>query len=288
MTRIPKLWPYRKGEFFFSCTEAAKSKQIREHHLAPCKRAVFVVQISIKFLKSLLRGDRKTMIINCEACQKRYLVDETVLGVSGRTLKCAACGHRWHQKATPSEQDLGNTLAVENKTLAESTPKKGWMSLSALVFVLLLVILGGGYFARFHVVSTWPQAEKFYQLIGVHASSTKASKLVLKNVRPLKVSEENAPETIVIIRGDILNPTDAVENLKSLDIAVEGDCEEASWSERSLVKLKNFIKKTDRSCVVASWHHELTETRVLPGDRMTFETEPKVLPKSARKILLDF
>ncbi|MBU3076979.1 zinc-ribbon domain-containing protein [Sphingomonas quercus] len=36
------------------------------------------------------------MIISCPECGTRYDVPEAAIGASGRKLKCAACGNRWH------------------------------------------------------------------------------------------------------------------------------------------------------------------------------------------------
>src|SRR5262252_1618496 len=42
------------------------------------------------------------MIIGCPSCRTRYLVDEHALGGrTGRTVRCATCGHTWHQSAPP-------------------------------------------------------------------------------------------------------------------------------------------------------------------------------------------
>jgi predicted Zn finger-like uncharacterized protein len=47
------------------------------------------------------------MIIKCPACGTRYHVDENALQrPAGRTVRCANCGHTWHQSA-PAELDIG-------------------------------------------------------------------------------------------------------------------------------------------------------------------------------------
>lgn len=44
------------------------------------------------------------MIIACPSCAAKYAVDPTKIGPSGRTVKCAKCGHAWSQAApTPEE-----------------------------------------------------------------------------------------------------------------------------------------------------------------------------------------
>jgi predicted Zn finger-like uncharacterized protein len=38
------------------------------------------------------------MIVSCPSCATRYLIDPTALGGEGRTVRCAKCGHSWHER----------------------------------------------------------------------------------------------------------------------------------------------------------------------------------------------
>lgn len=228
----------------------------------------------------------EAMIVNCEACQKRYFVEEAVLGVSGRTLKCAACHHRWHQAPPSPENNPVETLAKKASS-AGGTPSKSWVSLSVMLFSLALVSGVGGYFARYHVAATWPATAKLYALLGLETGSDSLSHLILKAVSPLEVSK-TCTEKIIVIRGEILNQSDTVEPLKFLNIRVEGPCTDAPFFERLFAKTKRLWSKEPASCTMGSWRHYLTATRLLPGEKIAFETAPQALPLSSYKILIDF
>jgi predicted Zn finger-like uncharacterized protein len=47
------------------------------------------------------------MLISCPNCATNFSVPDKALQPSGRTLKCAKCGHKWFQSAQPAGNDLG-------------------------------------------------------------------------------------------------------------------------------------------------------------------------------------
>lgn len=47
------------------------------------------------------------MLISCPNCATNFSVPDNALGPTGRMLKCAKCGHKWHQDAPRPEDDFG-------------------------------------------------------------------------------------------------------------------------------------------------------------------------------------
>ena len=51
------------------------------------------------------------MIIACPACQTRYVVPDTAIGIEGRTVRCAKCKHSWFQEGPDAQRLAASTEA---------------------------------------------------------------------------------------------------------------------------------------------------------------------------------
>lgn len=58
------------------------------------------------------------MIVSCPACATRFSVDASLLGPNGRNVRCAKCGHRWHQDPPAPVESLAAAVAANEPEAA--------------------------------------------------------------------------------------------------------------------------------------------------------------------------
>ena len=68
------------------------------------------------------------MILNCNACEKKFVVPDAAITAAGRIVQCGSCGNKWKQFPTTKET---NKITSESKINAEkksSLPKNSQYS----------------------------------------------------------------------------------------------------------------------------------------------------------------
>src|ERR1043166_6631785 len=59
------------------------------------------------------------MILTCPSCDTRYSVDGSKFPAAGRTVRCAKCGHSWHQVGETPESE---PAPAAPEAMSESAP----------------------------------------------------------------------------------------------------------------------------------------------------------------------
>lgn len=227
------------------------------------------------------------MIISCDSCSKRYLLDEAALGTGERILRCAACGHSWtYVPASGQETAVSSLTQDADGHSKDGTPRRAYGSWGLFVGLILTTLIMGIYVGRGHILATWPSALPLFQFLGLPTHSG-AQGLVLRGVHPLK-NIDQAGQSKVVLVGEIVNTSPHTASLLPLQIKGYGACESASFFVRSKAKVMGLFSKNNSGCVLVSWTHALTESRLLPEEHLSFQTTPYFLPPGVERVSLEF
>ncbi|MEL6725020.1 MAG: MJ0042-type zinc finger domain-containing protein [Pseudomonadota bacterium] len=112
------------------------------------------------------------MILTCPECETQYFAEDSTIGESGRTVKCAACGHSWFVGPEGSSQGTAALGAHETYRLkvrerrrrkSRAAALSAWTATVAAFFV----ILAGLVLFRGEVVKRWPESASTYAAMGM-------------------------------------------------------------------------------------------------------------------------
>lgn len=192
------------------------------------------------------------MIITCEECQARYLINPDVLGASGRIVRCSSCAHSWHQnppedrprplggdfyeEKEPSfdfdkdddvpglDTDLSkmtSDLAFASQSLFYPPQKKRFSIVKVMGIFLgffLLLVLTVGYVGRDQILSRFPKLEPLYAAVGVDMNLL-ALGLELKDVTWV-VADPALKK--VLLKGVIVNTSRRALVIPPLSLLLKG------------------------------------------------------------------
>lgn len=211
------------------------------------------------------------MIVTCPECSKRYMLDDALVSAEGRQVRCISCRHVWKQtREIPSFLNEGPPLDSygynpERKPLNKA-PKGFGRSLFFLSLILL--IMGGSLvFTRNFVVSIWPESERAYELLGLSISVPGKG---LQITEATSTSHVQEGEEVIVVTGDVVNITSRVRTIPPLKILFMAEDPQGKPYPLDI------------------WEHRLSESTLLPGEKIHFETAPRPNVKNAHHIHVEF
>jgi predicted Zn finger-like uncharacterized protein len=226
-------------------------------------REVSLLRASIEPYKKK-KGAASSMIATCPVCSTRYLVDPAALGPTGRLVRCAGCAHTWHQdpaEDAPRRVDLAPPepppptpqmamRATGRVQLPALQPQRRRLSVAgwaAYVIVLAGIIAGGLWWTRDQVAGRWPQAARYYQMLGISIETAQGS-FDFHNVTPTRDTENGLPT--LVIQGDVVNVSGVARQVPKLKVTLlDGSSKE-----------------------LQSWSFTVSDDRLLPGASVAFRT----------------
>jgi predicted Zn finger-like uncharacterized protein len=115
------------------------------------------------------------MILTCPSCSTHYFADDSTIGESGRTVKCAACGHSWFVQPASLAEDKPKQPAHEVYREKLREQRRGRSRLAAIFSWLLTGSLFVGatvaaFVFRNDVVKVWPEAAVAFRLAGLEVN----------------------------------------------------------------------------------------------------------------------
>lgn len=187
-------------------------------------------------------------------------------------MRCVNCNHAWHE--TPPA-DMPKSLALEpvltfpplsaDTELPPTSESKrigfnGW----ALVLILILAVIVGGWFGRQQIVEFWPPAGRIYSQLGLGIAGQPRFGLVLRNLNSSTQIENGA--AVLGISGEIVNVIDETRPTPKLRVILR---------DADKRELKNFI-------------HTVEGSNISPGDKVTFNIKLSEPPPEARDLEVTF
>ncbi|HEY5239567.1 MAG TPA: DUF3426 domain-containing protein [Rhizomicrobium sp.] len=166
------------------------------------------------------------MILTCPQCDTRYQTDAAKFAPSGRTVRCAKCGHAWHQQPEGASAAVAADAVAEVEpppvveevrppraaftaiptpiaSTADAPPRRGrmrailgWGGLAILIALIFWAAIN----FRENIVAAWPQSASMYAMLGLE---TNAEGVAFVDVSYARETEDGAP--VLAVSGRIVN-----------------------------------------------------------------------------------
>lgn len=231
------------------------------------------------------------MIVSCPACATRFSLDASLLGPSGRNVRCAKCAHRWRQEPPAPVEPLPPVeLEAPTEPLSQMAPglaallsgREQPKPIASVVvppklrpaqpkrkigvwpWILLLGILCGlavaAYIYQGPIARMFPAAQDLYGLLGI-GDSDPAQVLQIGNLK----SEQRSG--FLAVRGDVFNPSDYPLKVPPLQVSALDENE---------------------APIGAAFMFRTQEPEIAPGETITFRIPFENAPKGMKGFRVTF
>lgn len=168
------------------------------------------------------------MILTCPNCDTQYFAEDSTIGESGRSVKCAACDHSWFvggsaspvvlkSRAGGAHQTYREQIRARRKRASRSAAIIAWVAVTALFAGVVLT----GVLMRDRVVNAWPQSASAFTALGLDV-----------NRYGMEFAEEDAERylegttPVLEITGKVRNITGAVHEAPLIKVRLLDDAGE--------------------------------------------------------------
>jgi predicted Zn finger-like uncharacterized protein len=251
-------------------------------------------------------GFARTMILTCPNCSARFMIDGSALVSGGRTVRCGACGHSWHQMPEPAqaaEPAAANRTAFapppippaepvvepppapETPRPADEKPRRDEVEVEAaathaaprrrgltrvLVWFLFVFVVAalvlGGYRYRNEVVRIWPPAMRLYEVLRIDVDPPTGLGLHVPQESLRFRREAEGGIPILVVSGDILNTSNRAQRVTPMRIL--------------LLDKDSRVLRTERV--------KIDDRTLDPGKRLPFQTSIPNAPPEAAAVRITF
>jgi predicted Zn finger-like uncharacterized protein len=225
------------------------------------------------------------MILTCPQCETRYQTDASQFVPAGRKVRCAKCGHVWHQAPPEPEIELvpvsepqpyaATTAAPQRSAYAPSTgfsepeverpPPRRWgeqLGIAAGWAGLVAITLAIGWSAfnfRQEVAVLWPQSSSLYSAIGMKVN---ARGLEFSDVKSRHETQDG--QSVLAVTGKLVN---------------------ISAHELSVPPIRVTLTDRDKR-ELYNWSFQASVATLEPGQSVTFLTRMSSPPPGAKHLQL--
>ncbi len=203
------------------------------------------------------------MILTCDQCFTRYLINSAAIPEEGRIVQCAKCGYSWHQQPDPVPANNVDAIAERQDPLAEtaspaSPPPLRSMGISAIpagsglpviriartppipfwikllpIVTLLMIALSGLVLYKDTVLRALPQLQPLYTILGMYETTG----ITLQNI---VLSKEQGG---IYLYGTIINNAPQIRILPPVRITLL-DTEKRPFASYMLPSPKSRMEPT--------------------------------------------